>query len=131
MMSQLQDAFEATRTIAEAARLPDLLDWTAARWLPPVTRRGPRGSRPPRVPYALKAATVARRDNFALGLEVLLAVRGKGERFSLGQIARACGCSHQNVDWIEKRALKKLREKVRSELGIDWNQFFTGGSHNL
>lgn len=49
-----------------------------------------------------------------LGLSVLCVVSQRDDTLSTKDIADVCGCSRNNIDEIEKRALKKLRAKFKS-----------------
>jgi hypothetical protein len=59
-------------------------------------------------------------DSVLLGLEVLSAVRGPGERFTLEDIADVCECSKQYVASVESAALRKIRRELR-EAGVTEN----------
>ena len=66
-----------------------------------------------------------------LGLDVLNTVRLPGEQLSRSDIAHVCGCTRQNIEQIEMRALKKIRLRLRQELGLDYGTFTNLGSHGL
>lgn len=51
------------------------------------------------------------------GLRYLCQQRQPGQIFTRSEIAKACSCSPQAIDAIEQRALTKLRERLRRELG--------------
>lgn len=48
------------------------------------------------------------------GLDRLLAETPPGQTRSLQEIAAACGCSRQNISYIERQAIKKLRAALES-----------------
>ena len=56
-------------------------------------------------------------------INVLHALMRPGERLSSRSIAEAVGCTNTLIYHIEKRALKKVRERMRRQLGINHGQF--------
>ena|SRR5688500_10460317 len=52
------------------------------------------------------------------GLWALSQIAEEGERFSLYAIGEVCGCSHEWIRLLEERALKKVRLRLRHELGM-------------
>jgi transcriptional regulator len=46
------------------------------------------------------------------GLFLLLAVTPRGVTWTQEEIATACGCSIQNIQYLERRAMEKIRRAV-------------------
>lgn len=63
------------------------------------------------------------RESIEAGLDALRARALPGETFSHRAIAEACGCSWQNIYLIERRALRKVRERLRRELKLSYSNF--------
>jgi DNA-directed RNA polymerase specialized sigma24 family protein len=61
-----------------------------------------------------------------LGLAVLSVLAVEGTPLSLHDIAAWAGCSQGNIYRVERRALRKLRKKLRRELGMTWEEFLGG-----
>jgi hypothetical protein len=59
------------------------------------------------------------------GLLLLSLVTPRGVTRTLDEIAFVCGCTKNNIYLIEKRALKKMRNPVRSRR---FEQFLRGGA---
>lgn len=57
------------------------------------------------------------------GINVLHAMMKPGQRLSSRSIAEIIGCSNTLVYLIEKKALKKVREKLRKEMGVNHGEF--------
>ena len=47
-----------------------------------------------------------------LGLAISGALLAPGQTRSINELAAFCGCSKQNIQQIEKRALRKLRHRI-------------------
>jgi hypothetical protein len=56
-------------------------------------------------------------------LDVIAAVMRPGEQLGQREIADICGCSRSLIHQIEKKALRKVRERLRKETGIGFGQF--------
>jgi hypothetical protein len=64
-------------------------------------------------------------------INILHAMMRPGERLSSHTIAEAVGCSNTLIYLIEKKALKKVRERIRKEFRLnhaelaqaDWREF--------
>lgn len=50
--------------------------------------------------------------NVDAGLLLLSAARRRGQTFSHAQIGKVCGCSRSNIQWIENKAIAKLRLQI-------------------
>ena len=66
----------------------------------------------------------AQRERIDLGLALLSVLRQPGERLSLEDIAAWCDCPQQSIARIERRALRKLRQRLaesdlRAEAGLE------------
>ena len=53
----------------------------------------------------------AKSQRIDLGLDLLLAVRTRGARFTTDEIAYFCGCTRSAIFLIEHKALRKLRNR--------------------
>ena len=53
---------------------------------------------------------------FDLELRRMMATQAPGQAFTLTEIARFCGVSHQYVAQVELRALSEFREKMPAEM---------------
>jgi hypothetical protein len=60
------------------------------------------------------------------GLYVLAQVARPNQVFTHREIAKACGCSWQNIWLIEKRALRKVRERLRRTMKASYGDFAAG-----
>jgi hypothetical protein len=49
--------------------------------------------------------------------------RQPGQAYTLGEIARACGCTRQAVQSMERSALHHAREVMRRKLGMGYGEF--------
>lgn len=58
------------------------------------------------------------------GLECLAAAAKPGQRFSHRQIAFVCGCSRSWIFLIEKRAMKKIRERLRKRMNLNYGEMY-------
>lgn len=58
------------------------------------------------------------------GLICLCAWARPGQTVSHRDIAKVCGVSRGLIFLIEKKALRKVREKLRRELKMDYSQMF-------
>jgi hypothetical protein len=56
-------------------------------------------------------------------IAILHALMKPGQRLSCDAIADIVGCSHTLVFLTEKKALKKVRERLRKNLGLNHGQF--------
>ena len=56
-------------------------------------------------------------------LKQLARERTPGETFSRHQIAAYCGVSPQAIMLMEKKAMRKIKERMRKKLGLSWEQF--------
>jgi hypothetical protein len=63
-----------------------------------------------------------RKNNIDLGLAVLAAIRAPHETISCRAIAAACDCSWQNIHQIERKAMRRCRERLRREWGLSYDQ---------
>jgi len=61
------------------------------------------------------------KSEFELALDVLAVVR-RGEVLTIDEIAKVVGCDRHTIMNIERRALKKLRERLKRS-GIDEEDF--------
>jgi transcriptional regulator len=68
---------------------------------------------------------------FDMRLAVLNSIRKRGECLNQRDIARVCGCSRSLVHQIEQRALRKIRTRIRMEMGMSFDEWFKLGSQNL
>jgi hypothetical protein len=84
--------------------------------------------KPARLSHGANPPTLAKRAEIDLGLAVLAVLRPAGVLYSRREIGAVCGCCHQNISRIEKKALRKVREKLRRSLGLTWHEFLTIGS---
>lgn len=69
--------------------------------------------------------------DFDMALDVLNTVRLPGEQISHRQIASICGCSRTLVHQIEKRALRKIRTRIRKEMGLSFDEWFKFNSQTI
>lgn len=63
--------------------------------------------------------------NIDLALDVTRSLMRPGDRLSTRSIAEICGCSNTLIFLIEKKALRKVREKLRRKMGISYGEFAT------
>jgi DNA-binding XRE family transcriptional regulator len=97
-----------------------------------ATRYRPRGSGPaPKAPRRFHDGrggnnTSADKARQLECLREMAAARLPGETFTQATIAEFCGVSHSAISNIEKRTLKKLRERWRRALGLSWTEFRKG-----
>jgi transcriptional regulator len=61
--------------------------------------------------------------NFDAALEVIATVMRPGEILGQREIAEICGCSRSLIHQIEKKALRKIRERMRKEFGMSFEEF--------
>jgi transcriptional regulator len=71
------------------------------------------------------------RKEIDLGLDVILAVSRPGQRWPTRDIAYVCGCTNTNIFIIEKRALKKIRERMRRKLELSHGQLAVASMETL
>ncbi len=69
--------------------------------------------------------------DFDMALDILNAVRQPRECLSQQDIALVCGCSRSLIHQIEHRALRKIRTRIRQEMGLSFDEWFKLGSQNL
>jgi hypothetical protein len=65
----------------------------------------------------------AKSEGIDLGLEVLAAVRRPQERFTADDIGEVCGCSGALIQQIERRALQRIRERLRRDWRLTYDEF--------
>lgn len=70
---------------------------------------------------AIRTGWGCRRADIDLGLAVLGVVNRGGRKLSFAEIADVCGCHRSLIEQIEKRALAKLRGRLRR------SEFLMGG----
>ena len=61
-------------------------------------------------------ATQKKQRDMDLGLAVSGATLEPGQRRSAKMLARYCGCTHQAIEAIEKKALRKIRWALADDL---------------
>lgn len=54
-------------------------------------------------------------SRIGLGLVLMERVAVPGVRYSCDEIASWCGCSFQNIHYIERRALRKIRRSASAQ----------------
>lgn len=66
-----------------------------------------------------------------LALDVINTVRQPHQWLSTRDIAEICGCSNTLIFLTEKRALRKVRERLRRELAMNYGEFSQINPHTL
>jgi hypothetical protein len=66
--------------------------------------------------------TSHRSHSIDLGLAVLAVIRPPHTTFSCRAIAAACDCSWQNIHQIERKALRHLRDRLRRDWQLTYDQ---------
>ena len=73
-------------------------------------------------------AFIARQKKIDDALRLLHSATPPGMELTQQEIAQACGCSRSFIDQIEKRAIFKMRDKMRKALGMSWRDFIQEGA---
>lgn len=66
----------------------------------------------------------AKSDRVNMGLELLAARSKPGQNFSCEEIAAWCDCSWQAIWHIERKAIRKIRARLRRELRLTHHEFY-------
>lgn len=82
----------------------------------------------PRVLGKVDPETGIQDGSYEAGLYVLSQVARPGQSFTQGEIAWACGVTRSAIFLTEQIALRKLRERMRIALRMDYAKFFAEGS---
>jgi hypothetical protein len=59
-----------------------------------------------------------------LGLELLAARSKPRQNYSCEEIAAWCDCSFQAIETIERKAIAKIRTRIRLQLGLSNAEFY-------
>ena len=65
-------------------------------------------------------STKEKASRIDLGLAISRLTMEPGECRTLAEIAAYCGCSRQGIQYIEQKAILKVRKRLRDLLGIDF-----------
>ncbi len=68
-----------------------------------------------RTPLGVKQENRARLDSVPLGLAVARIISPPGYTWTLDELADVCGCSPALIDYYEKKALRNIRARLRTD----------------